>query len=186
MVLNQSRFKIDVGAARALVERLRRALGLGGHHFNVCFVEDGRIGELNRKFRGKRNATDVLSFPWHDCEASLAAAQAVPGMDAADLDGFLGDIIVSVETASRNAAVEGHALGRETDWLIVHGLLHLLGMDHEKDNGEMTALEYDLRARLGLDSGGRKLSKKPAGGKRRMGSGRNRKPTRPLFRRTAA
>jgi probable rRNA maturation factor len=153
MILNQSHARIDLVAVRALVERLRCVLGLGQGSFNVCFVEDRRIAELNRDFRGKPHATDVLSFPWRDCESSLSVAhRGAAGLGVTDLDGFLGDMAISVETARRNAAAEGHTLSHELNWLIVHGLLHLLGMDHEKDRGEMAAMEYHLRARLGLDN----------------------------------
>jgi len=62
----------------------------------------------------------------------------------------LGDVVISVVTACRNARTEGHSTLREIRWLILHGLLHLLGYDHAADNGEMTALEYSLRARLGV------------------------------------
>ena len=185
MVLNQSRFKIDMAAAGAFVERLRHALGLGDRHFNVCLVEDDSIANLNREFRGKPQATDVLSFPWHDCESPAPAVQLAQAVDATDLDGFLGDVVISVETASRNAAVEGQAPGREIKWLIIHGLLHLLGADHERDNGEMTALEYDLRERLGFDSGAREVGRRQVGQKGRTRPRRSRKALRALHRRTA-
>jgi len=160
MILNQqSRVQVDLAAARALVGRLRPALGLRKRSFNVCFVDDDRIAELNRDFRGKHHATDVLSFPWQECESSVTSAHRAQGVGAADFEGFLGDVVISVETARRGAASEGHPLGREIDWLILHGLLHLLGMDHETDNGEMMALEYDLRARLNLDGGAGELGK---------------------------
>jgi rRNA maturation RNase YbeY len=61
---------------------------------------------------------------------------------------FLGDIVISVETARRNARAEGHSLKTEIQWLVLHGLLHLLGHDHDADHGEMTALELSLRDRL--------------------------------------
>lgn len=69
-----------------------------------------------------------------------------------EFEGFLGDIVISVEAAERNAAVEGHATPTEISWLILHGLLHLLGLDHETDHGEMAALEHGLRARLGVNA----------------------------------
>lgn len=160
MVLNeQSRARIDLAAARAFVTRLRHVLGVDDRDFNVCFVDNRRIAKLNRAFRRKPHPTDVLSFPWnsHGLSSSTANAElrrGVPtarGASAADFDGFLGDVVISVETAERNAKAEGHTLGRELSWLMLHGLLHLLGMDHETDHGEMVAMEYVLRARLRLD-----------------------------------
>jgi len=63
---------------------------------------------------------------------------------------FLGDIVISVDAARRNAREEGHSTLNEIRWLILHGLLHLLGHDHERDQGEMTRLELALRSRLGI------------------------------------
>lgn len=67
-----------------------------------------------------------------------------------EFKGFLGDIVISAETARRNAALAGHFTQREIRWLILHGLLHLLGYDHERDHGEMTRLELSLRGRVGI------------------------------------
>jgi rRNA maturation RNase YbeY len=123
---------------------------------------------LNAAYRGRAQATDVLSFAWH-AEAKNAgrSAQEVSPMpmtghpvtrkkaDALkngsrrpELANFLGDIVISAETARRNARAEGHSTVREIRWLILHGALHLLGHDHEGDHGEMTALEHSLRAKL--------------------------------------
>jgi probable rRNA maturation factor len=63
---------------------------------------------------------------------------------------FLGDIVISVDTAKRNARQEGHSTLNEMRWLILHGVLHLLGYNHERDHGEMTRLELALRSRLGI------------------------------------
>ena len=79
------------------------------------------------------------------------------GTRAGALRDFLGDIVISVETARRNARGEGHATLMEIRWLILHGVLHLLGYDHEVDDGEMTALELRLREQLGVDGGRRRL-----------------------------
>ena len=89
--------------------------------------------------------------------------------------GFLGDIVISVEAAERNAAVEGHATGTEISWLILHGLLHLLGLDHETDHGEMTALERGLRARLGVNGEKARRGKFKAGAARPTAGYRSRR-----------
>jgi probable rRNA maturation factor len=65
--------------------------------------------------------------------------------------GFLGDVVISAETARRNAAVAGHSTWNEIRWLILHGVLHLLGYDHSRDDGEMTALELSVRGQLGIE-----------------------------------
>ena len=152
MILNrQTKTKVDLREAAALVRRLEKVLGLEGRKFNVCFVNDDQIGALNGAHRNKPQATDVLSFPWQPggtLDKQKAAAASDP---AGEFTGFLGDVVISVETARRNAAAEGHRPATEISWLILHGVLHLLGMDHETDSGEMLALERGLRDRLGLN-----------------------------------
>lgn len=96
---------------------------------SVTFVDDSRIHELNLEFRGKDRPTDVLSFPL--LEGDALAAEPEAGMPR-----MLGDIVVSVETAKRQAAEYGHSLEREIGFLLIHGLLHLLGEDHETPEQE--------------------------------------------------
>ena len=95
--------------------------------------------ELNRRWRGKRAATDVLSFPAEQTEFEKAAGST------------LGDIAISIERAARQAKEHGLSFENEIAQLIVHGLLHLSGYDHETDHGEMNRLELKLRKRLGID-----------------------------------
>ena len=102
----------------------------------VVLAGDGLLRRLNRVYRGKDRPTDVLSF-----------AQDVRDGET------LGDIAISVPTAERQARRAGHSLSREIGILALHGLLHLLGYDHEVDDGEMSRVEARLRRRLGLLSG---------------------------------
>jgi len=149
MILNrQDRLRVDVAGARAFAARLAAELKLGSRHFNVCFVDDDAIRELNGAFRKKPHATDVLSFAWQPGDRGLSRAQN------REFGAFLGDVVISVETAGRNARAEGHSTAAEIRWLILHGVLHLLGMDHETDHGEMEARELKLRERLGLEGSG--------------------------------
>lgn len=144
MIVNrQTRVGINLAAMRAFVGRARRVLKLGRRSFNICFVDDRAIRRLNALHRGKPRATDVLSFPWE-------AVEVGNGYPADEFSGFVGDVIISAETARRNARREGHSAAHEMRWLILHGLLHLLGYDHETDQGEMKAQELRLRARLGI------------------------------------
>lgn len=139
------------------MRRLRRALKLGRREFNVCFVDDRDIKRFNAQYRGQARPTDVLSFAWTGAEGHSGlpptpagrTGKAKPGR-AREFDHFLGDVVISVDTARRNARREGHSTAHEIRWLILHGLLHLLGYDHTTDQGEMTALEHELRARLGI------------------------------------
>ena len=102
----------------------------------VCLIaDDGEIRRLNRQFRGKNHATDVLSFP------------------VAESNGLAGDIAISIDRAHAQAAERGHSLSDELRILMLHGALHLTGMDHETDCGEMAQAEARWRKRLGLPDG---------------------------------
>jgi probable rRNA maturation factor len=175
MILNrQKRYGVSRGAVGAFIERLRAALRLGRRDFNICFVGDQEMRRLNVAYLGRRRLTDVLSFPWRAGEGvSLprpVKGRAYPERGAtageAEFADFLGDVVISVEAARRNARREGHSTLNEIRWLILHGVLHLLGHDHERDRGEMNSLELSLRERLGIAGRGT-LGRRPA---RRWGS----------------
>lgn len=157
MVINrQNKMRVDVAGARAFAARLGTELKLGTRHFNVCLVDDDAIRELNGAFRNKPYATDVLSFAWTGATNGAALGRHGRGPEATaaadrEFAAFLGDVVISVEAAQRNARAEGHSRAAEIRWLILHGVLHLLGMDHETDDGEMESRELDLRVRLGLN-----------------------------------
>lgn len=142
----------------AFARDLKRALRLGKQTFNVSFVDNEAIRRLNAEFRGTNRPTDVLSFPWS--EAGVAEVRkrrnlhSVP--PARGISNFLGDIVISVPVARLNAGEEGHSTLNELRWLILHGVLHLLGYDHATDRGEMVALELSLRDRLGVNGPGKK------------------------------
>jgi probable rRNA maturation factor len=123
--------------------RARQAVGLTGE-VEVLLTSDAELKRLNRSFRGKNKATDVLSFPAFLPEGFPAG---FPMPDTA------GDLAISLETAARQAAAFGHSLEDEVRILLLHGLLHLSGLDHETDNGEMAAREAQLRDQLRLPNG---------------------------------
>jgi len=116
----------------------QKAVGLLGQ-VTVLLTTDATIRDLNRRFRGKDEATDVLSFP---ATNPLQSQKEIAG-----------DVAISVETARKQAAEQGHMLGVELKVLILHGLLHLAGYDHEADAGKMQRRERQLRAKLGLPEG---------------------------------
>jgi probable rRNA maturation factor len=120
--------------ARLFAKRLESEV-TGGRPFTCLITHDAELRRLNRDFRSKDDSTDVLSFP---------SGQAL---------GFLGDIAISFERARRQAAEYGHRIGQEIEILMLHGVLHLLGMDHEKDRGQMARAENRWRARFGLPRG---------------------------------
>jgi probable rRNA maturation factor len=160
LVLNhQGKVAINVAAMREFVRTLKSVLRLGGREFTVCFIDDAAMRRLNGEFRGKRRTTDVLSFPWNENSAKRrpavkSRASSLSGRVSNSLSArrkrspFLGEIAIAVPTARRNARLEGHTTANEIRWLILHGVLHLLGYDHEKDHGEMRSLELDLREQL--------------------------------------
>ena len=122
-------------ALTAFVTQSCRAAGLEGS-VTVLVTDSREMRSLNSRFRGKNQATDVLSFP------PLALG-----------NGFAGDIAVSLDIAARNARQLGHPLGQEVQILVLHGILHLAGSDHEGDRGEMAAREVRLRKRFKLPTG---------------------------------
>ena len=161
MILNQQEnYVVNLSRLEENVRELRQALGLSRRECNVCLVDDRTIRRLNLLYLGKKRATDVLSFPWvaqqrvprTRCGRARPAhpRRSVTDRAAREFRNFLGDIVISVETAKRNARQEGHSTLNEIRWLILHGLLHLLGYNHESDQGEMTRLELALRRRLGI------------------------------------
>lgn len=148
MIVNLQR-KIKVKTAEFMPFLIALEAGvaeLSGKHFSVAFVSDKRMKKLNGVFRGKDSTTDVLSFPHQPDEL-----EAVHHLSASDESkNFLGDIVISLEQAQRQAKENKLPLAKEVKQLILHGALHLCGYDHETDDGEMNARELELRERLGI------------------------------------
>jgi probable rRNA maturation factor len=138
VVSRQRKVRVDCERWRAFVERALKVVPAKGAGVTLAFVSDRAMQELNRRWRGKQGTTDVLSFP-----AGQEEFEKVEGTT-------LGDVVVSVEQAARQAAEHGLDFEGEVAQLILHGLLHLCGYDHETDSGEMNALELTLRGRLGI------------------------------------
>jgi probable rRNA maturation factor len=153
MILNRQR---AVRVARRPLElflgRVKKALKLGEADVSICFVSDTEIARMNEAFRKKRGPTDVLSFPAVQRRTSVRVARPPKRnrMRKAQAAVFLGDIAISPATARRNAKGLGRTLASELQILILHGVLHLLGYDHETDSGQMDRVEARLRRRLGL------------------------------------
>jgi probable rRNA maturation factor len=125
----QRRRRVDPARLRRVLGGAAEALRARGE-VSLVLAGDRLLHRLNRDFRGKDRPTDVLSFPGDGGEAGL------------------GDVVVSVETAERNARGLGRTLLQELDVLALHGFLHVLGYDHEADDGTMDRLERRLRKRL--------------------------------------
>lgn len=120
----------------------------------VAVLTDARMRQLNRGFRGVDAATDVLSFPTFSSPAGQRASAATPRRRGiATTFAPLGDIAIARGVATRQAREAGHATSTELRVLALHGLLHLLGYDHETDDGEMARVEARLRRKGGLTAG---------------------------------
>ena len=123
---------------RCFLREAAAAIPLEGK-VSALLTTDAEIRELNRQFRSKNKPTDVLSFPTADLGKSPQP--------------LAGDLAVSVDTAARQAEEFGHSIFVEVQVLLLHGLLHLAGFDHERDEGQMMRRERSLRTRFGLPSG---------------------------------
>ncbi|MEJ2085094.1 MAG: rRNA maturation RNase YbeY [Acidobacteriota bacterium] len=123
--------EIDAEGLRCWMQELVSDVAPQAESFGVRFVSDEEMAEFNRKYRGRSGATDVLSFPG----------------DATSEDRHLGDVVIAVPWVRRQAMDLGVSLDREIRTLLLHGILHCLGFDHETDRGEMDEIELRMRAR---------------------------------------
>lgn len=138
-VINRQRArKIQSQIWRDFAERALEAIGVAGKDASIVVVSDAAIRKLNRQFRDKDAATDVLSFP------------AAPESFETESRNDLGEIVISVQTAAAQAKTNGLSFNHEVQQLILHGLLHLCGYDHETDEGEMNRFELKLRKKLSV------------------------------------
>ena len=132
---------IDFSAVERTVDALLLALNEDGSSVSISLVRDPAIRELNKSFRGKDASTDVLSFPMVEDGDEFAGAERL-----------LGDIVISVDTAKRQAGDYDASLAREVERLLIHGMLHLLGHDHMEpgERARMEAEERRLADRIGM------------------------------------
>jgi len=138
-IVNRQRTrKINTRQWRHFGDAALKAMGADHREATIVFVSDRKIKELNRTYRGKHYATDVLSFPTNPAEFE------------AEFKSNLGDVVVSVDRATAQAKKADHSFADEVKQLILHGLLHLCGYDHETDRGQMNRLELRFRRRLGI------------------------------------
>lgn len=133
----QQRIKVDGRSLKVFLKTMAVDAGRDGDFATFVLVTDEQMQALNRNFRGFDRTTDVLSFP---------AGDSIPPEGAP----YLGDVVISAETACRQALRRGSTLSRELRVLALHGYLHLQGYDHEADDGEMRRIEYRFRRKLGI------------------------------------
>lgn len=147
MILNRQRTtRLARRPLELFLGRVKSELGLEEADVTVCLVSDTEIARMNETFRKKKGPTDVLSFP----AVTRRPASTRGAYKRKNQGKYLGDIAISPATARRYAKRNGRKLSSELRVLILHGVLHLLGYDHETDRGEMDRVEHKLRKRLGL------------------------------------
>ncbi len=139
-VVNRQRlYSVDTEKWRVFGEKALRETGVESRGVIIAFVSDRMMRELNKEFRGRNTTTDVLSFPAGRFEVASIVEED-----------NLGDVVVSLQRAAAQAVEHKLEFEDEIAQLILHGLLHLCGHDHETDSGEMNRLELKLRRRLSL------------------------------------
>ena len=138
IINRQRRHKVPAKRWREFATGALKVIGAGNRDATIVFVSDAAMRKLNRQFRGKDFATDVLSFP------------SQPETFEADTATNVGEIVISLDRAQAQAKENGLTLVNEVEQLILHGLLHLCGHDHETDRGEMNRLELKTRKKVGI------------------------------------
>ena len=138
VINHQRKIKIKLGDIRKFLENIFLTITEADQQSAViAFVTNRKMRELNKDFRGKDSTTDVLSFPFEPDEFATETS--------------LGDIVISLEQAQKQAVENNLTLELEVKQLILHGILHLCGYDHETDNGVMSARELELRDKLQIN-----------------------------------
>jgi probable rRNA maturation factor len=142
----QKSVRVEMRPLQRFLAKVIQELGLDKESVAVCLIDDSEMARLNGQYRNKRRTTDVLSFPAEERRRPSSLRGGVRKLRGS----FLGDIAISPVVARRNARSFGRHLGDELRILTLHGVLHLLGYDHETDRGEMNLVEMRLRRRLGI------------------------------------
>lgn len=167
MILNRQRaVRVARRPLQEFLRQLEKELGLADADVTICLVSDADIARMNEAFRKKKGPTDVLSFPvakkrrarprgrkriyTEFAENTEDAEKKKKRNDLPPTAEYLGDVAIAPETARRYAKKNGRSLNDELHVLILHGVLHLLGYDHETDGGEMNRIEQAMRRRFGL------------------------------------
>ena len=150
MILNQQHeVRVAMRPLESFLRRVKRELGVNQSGVTVCLVSDKTMARLNQNFQKKKGPTDVLSFPAVERRRPVRVRRKSGAANSTSRE-YLGDIAISPATTRRYAKKNGRLVAGELRVLILHGVLHLLGYDHESDHGEMDEIEQKLRKRFGL------------------------------------
>ena len=164
MILNRQRaVRVARRPLEMFLRRVENEMNVGDSDVTVCLVSDPEIARMNKTFRKKKGPTDVLSFPAEKkrrASANRRKKTYIKGVEGTEktrvkqasriMETYLGDIAIAPATARRYAKKNGRSVNAELRVLILHGVLHLLGYDHETDHGEMDRIEQKMRRRFGL------------------------------------
>jgi probable rRNA maturation factor len=156
MILNQQRqVTVSIGGLEKFSTRLRRLLRIPASAVTICLVTNAEIAKWNSLYRGKNRPTDVLSFATDEPRSKQRIRKSPEkrasfALPAASSRPYLGDIAIAPAVARQNALRLGRDFEDEMRILVLHGILHLMGYDHETDEGQMERREMRLRRRLGL------------------------------------
>ncbi|RLB84618.1 MAG: rRNA maturation RNase YbeY [Deltaproteobacteria bacterium] len=129
LIDNQQKTKIQTRRISQKTEQILNALGCNAHEISIVILDDQEMAQLNKTYRGINKPTNVLAFPMQEGEFS----EITPGL--------LGDVVISMETAEREAVTARISLEERTSQLLIHGILHLLGFDHEMGDREAAIME---------------------------------------------
>jgi len=152
MILNRQRsVRVSTPELKKFLGRALRRLRLPAGALTVCLVESREMARWNLAYRGKKGPTDVLSFPTNGVQGRGTHARAPNREIVSECNSYLGDIAIAPAVARRNATRFHRTFSEEMRLLILHGILHLMGYDHEADDGQMDRREQRLRreCRLG-------------------------------------
>jgi probable rRNA maturation factor len=161
MIANHQRaVRVQIRSLDRFFAQAMEEVRLSEHSASVCLVTNAQIAKWNAAYRGKNKPTDVLSFPANDEASPKAKVRPGPrrgrsrfftsSISSASSTSYLGDIAIAPAIARRNARLYGRTLDQEIRILILHGILHLMGYDHETDTGQMERREQRLRHTLGI------------------------------------
>jgi probable rRNA maturation factor len=153
MMLNQQKkVQLAIRPLEEFLAEIQKALHIAEAEVSIAFVADRQIAKWNLSYRKKKGPTDVLSFPAQSLRRieRHRRFQSPRAAKAGRAVGFLGDIAIAPETARRYAKKNNRSVDTELRVLMLHGVLHLMGYDHESDQGQMNRIEQKLRRRLGI------------------------------------
>ena len=134
---------MEKGKIRGKLERVLKDLDCHDRELSILFTDDSRIAQLNFRYLGREGPTNVLSFPMADLDAPATQTPAVQSV-------MLGDVVISIDTALSEADEFGETMGHTIDRLLIHGVLHLMGHDHEESEAEAFLMEKEEKRLMRL------------------------------------